>query len=227
MTAKLLLLAGFVLSMILMGTNHRKKRKKIVFFGDSITEQGAKPGGYITRIQRILRDFAIEDDYELAGAGVWGDKIYDLYLRLEEDILAKGADIVLIFIGVNDVWDKLAKGTGTDIKTFETFYSAIIEKLLSAGIKVVLCTPAVIGEKYQGDNEQDDELDLYSNLIKQLGLRFNAPVIDLRTFFVNYNLTYNYDNNEQGILTVDKVHLTNTGNQLVAEEMWKVLQHVK
>ncbi len=206
-----------------MGTNHRKKRRKIVFFGDSITEQGVKPGGYITRIQKILRDLAIDDNYELAGAGVWGDKVYDLYLRLEEDILAKGADVVLIFIGVNDVWDKLVKGTGTDIKTFESFYSAIIEKLFFAQIKVVVCTPAVIGEKYHGDNEQDEELDLYSDVIKDLAAKYQLPVIDLRTFFINYHLSYNEQNAEQGVLTIDKVHLNDRGNQLVAEQMWKVL----
>jgi lysophospholipase L1-like esterase len=222
-TAKLLLLAGFVLSMILMGMNHRRKRKKIVFFGDSITELGIKPGGYITRIQKILREFAIDDNYVLVGAGVWGDKIYDLYLRLEEDILAKGADVVLIFIGVNDVWDKLAKGTGTDIKTFERFYSAIIEKLFFAQIKIVICTPAVIGEKYHGDNEQDEELDLYTNVIKDLAAKYQLPVIDLRTFFINYHLSYNAENTEQGVLTVDKVHLNDRGNQLVAEQVWKVL----
>jgi lysophospholipase L1-like esterase len=34
-------------------------------------------------------------------------------------------------------------------------------------------------------------------------------------------------NDEYGILTFDKVHLNNNGNQLVAEEMWRVLQQIR
>ena len=86
-----------------MSLNHRKRRKKIVFFGDSITEYGIRPGGYITSIRKILREEAREDEYELTGEGVAGDKVYDLYLRLEEDVLSKGADVVVIFVGVNEI----------------------------------------------------------------------------------------------------------------------------
>jgi lysophospholipase L1-like esterase len=209
-----------------MSLNYRKKRKKIVFFGDSITEQGARPGGYITRILRHLKEYAIDDDYELVGAGVFGDKVYDLYLRMDEDILSKGADIVVIYIGVNDVWDKVAKLTGTEVEKFEKFYDAIINKILSAGIKVVLCTPSLIGENLDG-NQYEDELEMYSHVIKSLAVKHDLEVIDLRNAFVSYNLTNNPDNAEQGILTVDMVHLNDKGNQLVADEMWKVLQNIK
>ncbi len=210
-----------------MSLNYRKKRKKIVFFGDSITEQGAKAGGYITRILQHLREQAIDEDYELVGAGVWGDKVYDLYLRMDEDILAKGADVVVIYIGVNDVWDKVVKLTGTDVEKFEAFYNAIINKLLAAGIKVVLCTPSVIGENVALGNQYEEELELYGNIIKSLAAKFELPVVDLRKAFVEYELVHNPENKEQGILTVDNVHLNDRGNQLVAEEMWQVLQHIK
>jgi lysophospholipase L1-like esterase len=55
--------------------------------------------------------------------------VYDLYLRLEEDVLKKRPDVVVIWIGVNDVWHKTILGTGTDADKFEKFYTAIINKL--------------------------------------------------------------------------------------------------
>ena len=209
-----------------MSLNYRKNRKKIVFFGDSITEQGAKAGGYINRILHQLKEYAINDDYELVGAGVFGDKIYDLYLRIEEDILAKGADIVVIYIGVNDVWDKVAKLTGTEPEKFKGFYKAIIEKFLAASIKVVVCTPTLIGENIP-DNKYNNELDMYSDIVKSLAQNYDLAVVDLRKAFIEYNVAHNFENKEQGILTIDKVHLNDKGNQLVAEEIWKVLQNIK
>ena len=223
----LLLFALFVFSMFMMSLNYRKKKKKIVFFGDSITEQGALAGGYIPRILQILREQGIEDKYELTGAGVSGDKIYDLYLRLEDDVLSKGADVVVIYIGTNDVWDKKIKFTGTDVNTFKTFYDSIINKLVSAAIKVVVCTPAVIGEVSNATNEFNEDLDVYSSVIRKLASDNGLLLIDLRKAFLAYNNQNNFENAKQGILTVDSVHLNNKGNQLVAEEMWKVMQNIK
>ncbi len=48
-------------------------------------------------------------------------------------------------------------------------------------------------------------------------------MIDLRKQFLDYNLIYNTTNKEAGILTTDKVHLNDEGNNLVAEEMYKAL----
>ncbi|MEJ7679001.1 MAG: GDSL-type esterase/lipase family protein [Segetibacter sp.] len=225
MSEKLLLLAVFVACMLLMAGNHRRKRKKIVFFGDSITNYGARPGGYITHILRLLKEADIEYNFELAGAGVDGNTVLDLYQRMDNDILSKGADIVVIFIGINDVWHKLTEG-GTDEKKFETIYEAIIKKLDVAAIKIILCTPTVIGERLDYINEQDADLEIYSEIVRNLAAKYDLPLVDLRKAFLNYNLLNNIENNEYGILTYDKVHLNNNGNQLVAEEMWKVLQLV-
>jgi lysophospholipase L1-like esterase len=47
------------------------------------------------------------------------------------------------------------------------------------------------------------------------------PVADLRKAFLAYNLQYNTGNKEYGILTTDRVHLNQEGNELVASEIWK------
>ncbi|WP_018615115.1 SGNH/GDSL hydrolase family protein [Segetibacter koreensis] len=226
MSEKLLLLAIFVVSMLLMAGNHRKKRKKIVFFGDSLTNFGSRPGGYIPRILRMLKDTDIEYNFELVGAGVNGNTVSDLYRRMDRDILSKGADIVVIFIGINDIWHKVTGG-GTDREKFETVYEAIIEKLESVAIKAVLCTPTVIGEKLHYTNEQDADVELYSEIVRNLALKYDLPLVDLRKAFFDYINANNVENAEYNILTYDRVHLNNNGNQLVAEEMWKVLQQIK
>ncbi len=200
-----------------------QKPKRVVFFGDSITQMGVNPGGYITKIGELLEQKGLAKDYELIGAGIGGNKVYDLYLRMEDDVLAKNPDIVFIWVGVNDVWHKASSGTGTDPDKFEKFYVAIIKKLQDKGIRVILCTPACIGEKTDFTNQQDGDLNKYAQIIRGLAKNYHCDLVDLRENFLSYNLKNNPENKESGILTVDRVHLNPKGNELVANKMLEVL----
>lgn len=199
------------------------RKMKVVFFGDSITEAGVKPGGYIMRIDSMSK-LQTNVAYELTGAGIGGNKVYDLFLRMDADVLAKLPDMVVIYVGVNDVWHKNSFGTGTDADKFEKFYQAIIDRLKEKKIKIILCTPAVIGEKTDFSNPQDGDLNAYSNIIRSLAVKNKLPLADLRKAFLDYNLVNNKANSDRGSLTTDRVHLNNKGNQLVADVIWKVMQ---
>ncbi|MCB0533370.1 MAG: SGNH/GDSL hydrolase family protein [Lewinellaceae bacterium] len=204
-----------VLGCFLCFSAWRQKRTRLVFFGDSITEVGVKPGGYISQ----LRDSLPAAEYELLGAGISGNKVYDLYLRLEDDVLAKQPDQVFIFVGVNDVWHKRLLGTGTDADKFRRFYTALIQKMQARNIRLVLCTPACIGEKTDYTNPLDGDLNLYAQIIRELAAVHGCGLCDLRKVFLDYNLKYNTGNLEKGVLTTDGVHLNKAGNTLVAEQM--------
>ena len=203
------------------------QKKKVIFFGDSITEAGVKPGGYVLRIGDLAAADKRAEEFELIGAGIGGNKVYDLYLRLEDDVISKNPDVVVIYVGVNDVWHKRTYGTGTDPDKFERFYTAIIKKLQSRSLKVILCTPAAIGERTDFSNELDGDLNKYSGLIRSLAASFNLPLVDLRKSFLEFNIRFNGENKESGILTTDRVHLNEKGNQLVAEEIWKVIKALR
>ncbi len=193
------------------------KFTRVIFFGDSITEMGVQPNGYITRIKEGLAKKGGADQYELIGAGIGGNKVYDLYLRLEDDVLIKNPDVVVIYVGVNDVWHKASMGTGTDADKFEKFYAALIKKLQEKKVRLILCTPAVIGERTDNSNQQDGDLNFYAQIIRNLAAKYNCSLCDLRKAFLEYNLRNNSMNSASGILTTDRVHLNEKGNQLVAE----------
>lgn len=201
----------------------KQKKTRIVFFGDSITQAGVNPGGYITRMQEMLQKNGTASQYELIGAGIGGNKIYDLYLRMEDDVLSKNPDVVVIWVGVNDVWHKTSSGTGTDADKFEKFYTAVIKKLQAKNIKVVLVTPAAIGERIDFSNQQDGDLNFYSTIIRKLSQTYNCKLVDLRKAFLEHNLKNNPGNKESGILTTDRVHLNDQGNIFVAQKMMDVL----
>lgn len=201
-----------------------QKKTKVIFFGDSITEMGANRGGYVNRVDSMAKTENRSNDFEFIGAGIGGNKVYDLYLRLEDDVISKKPDLVIIFIGVNDIWHKESFGTGTDQDRFERFYLAIINKLKAINSKIILCTPAVIGEKTDFSNPQDGDLNQYSNIVRSIAQKNNLQLVDLRKIFLEYNLKNNPTNKDRGILTADRVHLNAAGNQLVAQEIWKAIK---
>ena len=204
-----------------------QKKTKIIFFGDSITELGVKEKpyrGYILETEDKSKAENKSDQYDFIGSGISANKVYDLYLRLEEDVLSKNPDVVFIYVGVNDVWHKTLLGTGTDADKFEKFYLAILKKLKDKNIKAVLVTPAVVGEKTDMSNPLDGDLNKYCNIIRDIAKKNDLPLVDLRKEFGNYYKTNNPNNEEKNILTYDKVHLNTKGNQLVADLMWKVVK---
>jgi lysophospholipase L1-like esterase len=221
MLKKIILLFSVVMVLI-MSAFIQKKSKKVIFFGDSITEMGIQKDGYIDLVKRYAQN-ENPDQFEILGAGIGGNKVYDLYLRMEEDVLSKSPDVVFIYVGINDVWHKRTHGTGTDADKFEKFYNAIIRRMKDQGIQVVLCTPSVIGERNDHSNEQDGELNYYSTIIRRIASENKIGLVDLRKVFLEYEGKNNPENLEKGILTTDRVHLNAAGNKLVAAEMWKVL----
>lgn len=216
--------AIFFAGILLMAFTTPQKKKKVVFFGDSITQAGVNPDGYITKMDSLIKAEGQSANYELVGVGISGNKIYDLYLRVENDVLSKNPDVVVIYIGINDVWHKASSGTGTDLPKYIQFYKALIKKFTDKNIKVILCTPSVIGERNDNSNQQDGDLNQYSKVIRSLADEFKLPLVDLRNAFAGYLQKNNPKNEEKGILTTDRVHLNNAGNLLVAQEMWKVVK---
>lgn len=221
---KLTLRFGLLIGLFITASSMlMQKTTRIIFFGDSITQAGVQPQGYITKIGEALLAKGIASQYELTGAGIGGNKVYDLYLRMDDDVLAKNPDVVVIWVGVNDVWHKATSGTGTDADKFEKFYIAIINKLQAKKIRVILCTPSTIGEKSDFTNQQDGDLNKYAQIIRDLAKNYHCGLLDLRDIFHSYELKNNPSNKDRGILTVDGVHLNELGNQLVADKMLEVL----
>jgi lysophospholipase L1-like esterase len=197
-------------------------KKRVVFFGDSITQMGVNPGGYIEVLKKQLAAKGKLEQYELIGAGIGGNKVYDLYLRVQEDVLDKKPQTVVIYIGINDVWHKTS-GTGTDKDKYEKFYRALIQLFQKNNINVILCTPTVIGEKLNNANPQDADLNAYGDVVRKLAAEKNCTLVDLRKIFLQHLEQDNTENKESGVLTTDRVHLNDKGNNLVAESILPTL----
>ena len=206
---------------------------KIIFLGDSITEQGESfDDGFIS----LLRQNLSQEEFELVGKGIGGHKVSNLLTRYKADVIDLNPDIVFIYIGINDVWHKYDFGTGSDIDLYERGLKTIISDIKSLGSKIVLCTPTVIGEN-TGDFElgnqfkdvetmekMNGDLDKFSEVVRKLSHEYETELLDLRKIFMDYLAENNINNEAAGILTSDGVHLNELGNKLIADQMIKFIK---
>ena len=205
---------------------------KIVFLGDSITQQAEDfEDGFISLIRQNL----VQDKFELVGKGIGGNKVSDLLTRYKSDVIDLNPDIVFIYIGINDVWHKYDFGTGSDIDLYEKGLRTIISDIKSLGSEIVLCTPTVIGEN-TGDfvlgnqfkdvetmEKMNSDLDTFSEVVRKLSNEYGTELLDLRKIFMDYLAENNINNDAAGILTTDGVHLNKQGNKLIANQMIKFI----
>ncbi len=99
----------------------------------------------------------------------------------------------------------------------------MIKKLQANNTRVIVCTPSVIGERNDNTNQQDGDLNQYSQIIRKIAANNNVQVCDLRKAFLDYELRNNPENKDRGILTADRVHLNPKGNEFVAKLMFDAL----
>ena len=225
----LLIISSLIISCENMNDN---QPAKIVFLGDSITQQAEDfEDGFIS----IIRQNLVQDKFELVGKGISGNKVSDLLTRYKSDVLDLNPDIVFIYIGINDVWHKYDFGTGSDIDLYEKGLRTIISDIKSLGSEIVLCTPTVIGEN-TGDfvlgnqfkdvetmEKMNGDLDTFSDVVRKLSNEYETELLDLRKIFMDYLAENNINNDAAGILTTDGVHLNKQGNKLIADQMIKFI----
>ena len=209
---------------------------KVIFLGDSITQAAESEEGegtykgFITSLREN-----VSQEVELINKGIGGNKVSDLLLRYNDDVLKLKPNIVFIYIGINDVWHKYDWGTGSDIDIYEKGLRKIITDIKAVGAKIILCTPTVIGEnngEFKLNNNFKDidtmeimnkDLDAFSDVVRNLSSEFNTDLLDLRKKFKEYISENNDQNMPKGVLTSDGVHLNNEGNKLIADQMIKFL----
>ena len=220
----------FVIAMVSCTSSN----KKVVFLGDSITQNAVINSDKFKGFISLLGE-NVDQNIELIGKGIGGDKVSDLLTRYRDDVIKLNPDMVFIYIGINDVWHKYDYGTGTDIDLYENGLRQIITDLKENGVEVILCKPTVICEnkgEFNLVNQFKDietmeimnnDLDDYSDIIRKLSREFDTKLLDLRKIFMQYISENNPENKSKGVLTTDGVHLNNIGSKLIADEMIKFI----
>ena len=110
-----------------------KSGERVAFLGDSITQYGNGPCGYVNLVMKGLEVVGVNADKIPAGIG--GNKSNDMLARLDSDVLRYKPQWMTFSCGVNDVWHEflLGKGKGVPLPDYKRNVCAIFDKCGAAG----------------------------------------------------------------------------------------------
>lgn len=117
-----------------------RKNDRVVFLGDSITEQQL----YTNYVETYLAGRYPELKLTFFNAGWGGDTAPGGCLRLERDVLALKPTVVTICYGMND--GQYCPPTEAIRNTFLAGMKELVARLKAAGVRVVLLTPGMVDE---------------------------------------------------------------------------------
>ncbi len=162
---------------------------KILFFGDSITdarrsnEKTYVPAlslgcGYVQQIAgRLIEKSPV--GYEFVNTGIAGNRIVDLYARVQTDVWSHKPDLVSILVGINDVWHETDRAFGIEPARFERVYRMLIEETMQKlpHARLLLCAPfmlklGAIEREWSAFCNTPLYVDIVEKLAKEYGLYF-------------------------------------------------------
>jgi len=135
-----------------------KKRYTILFYGDSITDGNRYKlkeqewdlnhqmgHSYAYVINALLGSHDPEKNYLFKNKGISGNRIIDLYARVDQDVIALQPDLISILIGVNDGPSEFNLNTATDPDKYDRLYRMMLDEIIQKlpDIKIVICEPFV------------------------------------------------------------------------------------
>ena len=185
----------------------------IVFLGDSITQAGTEPLGYITLFKLACDVNGYE--VKVINAGISGHKSNDMLARLQRDVIDRRPTWVSISCGVNDVWHG---ERGVPLADYKSNMTEIVEKCEAAGIKVLLLTATPIYENPKSNENQ--KLAAYNDFLRELAESKKLVLCDLNRAFMS---VYTRKRTDENILTTDGVHMNPRGNRLMARGIFRAL----
>lgn len=186
---------------------------RIVFLGDSITQQGGEPEGYVSLIELFFGVNGLE--VEVINAGIGGHKSNDMLVRLQTDVLDHKPTWVSISCGVNDVWHG---EKGVPLPEYKKNMTDIVDRCLDAKAKVLLLTATPIYEDLNSPENQ--KLRAYNEFLRELAKEKQLLLCDL---FAAFETEYLQKLVRDNLLTTDGVHMKPRGNRLMARTILQTL----
>ncbi len=205
--------------------------KTFLFQGDSITDAGRDDENQDNFGLGCGYAFLLASDIEknnkgeirFINRGKSGDRITDVYARIKEDIINLKPDYMSILIGVNDVSHELTMNCGVTPKKFRMIYKLLIEEIKEAlpKIEIIILEPFVLKgsatEKLW--NEFNSEVRKLAEISKEIAEEYSFEFVPLQAQFDNLS-----DDGNTRYWSVDGIHPTSAGHQLIKEELQKALK---
>jgi lysophospholipase L1-like esterase len=195
---------------------------RIVMLGDSITQIGDGPGGYVWLTRQYLQSLYPSQGIEVINAGISGNKSNDMLGRYQTDVLDRKPDLITISVGVNDVWHgfydnhPLGDGPrGIKLEDYRRNVESMVDQALKQAAKVVILSATPIEENQDG--AENRKAVAYNAALRDIAHRRGLIYVDYQRPFWDLIRMYRRDTGgHDNFLTVDGVHMNSAGNEVMA-----------
>lgn len=160
--------------------------KKIVFLGDSITQERA---GFVNIIRQIFFEILHLNKIEIINAGIGGDTTANVLKRIKKDVISQFPDKVFIMLGVNDSY--FIHHSLKVQAVFLNHYSQnlinickIIKKETKA--EIILMTPTIVIGNLVEYSNWEKELVKYAQEVRKIAKNEKLKLIDIFASFEKY-----------------------------------------
>ncbi len=206
-------------------------RKMILFQGDSITDNGRSREddtfigkGYPLLVKSHM-DYEFPGEYDFVNRGISGNRIVDIYARIKKDIINVKPDVLSILVGVNDVWHEIDFQNGVDAKKYELIYRMLLEEILKAlpDLKIMIMEPYVVkGCKTEVCWDYfRSEVQKRAEIAEKIAASFQLDFIPLQEKFDEV-----IKMQPSEYWTIDGVHPTIAGHELISREWLKAFRNI-
>lgn|GEM_PF-3226502 len=214
MTTNLLLVALFVFSMIIMSLNYSRRKKKVLFLGNALTDMDKRPGGFLSFMVQLIGNDGLDNKYEIMQSIKEGETMFDVSQRLDTDVLLKDVQAVIVHIGLYDVLQSTANNNTTLTVQLIDLYEKMLLKIKEADIKPIVCLPTLAF--VQGATPWlRSQLEAFNIQLQQLAGKYQIPTINLSQPFIIGPVTSQADNEPFDL------------HRALGQRMWLVLKEVK
>lgn len=205
---------------------------RILFQGDSITDmfrvRDREPYGgcgYATLVSAEL-GYEYPNEYEFINRGIGGDRSIDLLARIKRDMINLEPDIMSILVGVNDVWREFDQRNGISSDMYEKYLGMIIDELTSALPDIKLM---IMGAFVLKGSVTEDRWDQFRPMVEQIAAAAERVANSREIKFVP--LMQKFDDAAKtapsDYWTVDGIHPTAAGHELIKREWIKAFNEIK
>jgi lysophospholipase L1-like esterase len=222
---------------------------KVGLIGDSLTE--GRPG---VSFFKILKENYPNITFDNQGKP--GESVISLHNRLSKSKLDTDYDLILIWIGVNDVYSKMlkvqAQPVAKDHEEFQEVFSKLLGMVTTSSKRVVAVSPAIVGENTK--NDANKELRELSAIIESISSKHpNVSYLNMQSIFEKHLAKVNCSDyistsvirvmldvlfyksptridrlsrKRELHLTLDGIHLNSKGAAIVAKEYATVIEQL-
>lgn len=189
---------------------------KIIFFGDSITDADRDRqnptdlgNGFVLFAANKLRLLYPDKEFQILNRGVGGDRTGDLLARIKNDVVAEKPDLVVLLVGINDVWRRFDAGLITTEEQFRDNYKKLVEAIQKAGAKLVLIEPFLLDVVSKRNFRP--YLDAFNKIIREIA-NGQIPLIPMDEIFRGLSQDIAPDQ-----FAADGIHPTHRGCRYIAD----------